>query len=592
LLIFQLTEITKSFRNLIILFYFLAGLTCMAQENFTQVIRGLVVDNATSLPLTGANVVLIDSEPLLGGTTDERGAFKLEKVPVGRRSIRVSFLGYKDKIIPSLNVVTGKEVVITVRLDEAIKQMDEVVIRSDSHKYLPVNEMALISARYFTIEETERYAGSVGDPARMASNFAGVTVISDQQNEIVIRGNSPLGLQWRLDGMDIPNPNHFGALGTTGGGISMINNNTLSNSDFYTGAFPAEFGDALSGVFDLRMRNGNNENYEFTVQTGFNGLEVGAEGPVSRKKGSSFILNYRYSMLLLVDKIIGTEALTVSAVPYYHDLSFKFNFPDKKFGRFTITGLGGFSGIDEKDSERDTSEWSSDFQGSDYRFGTRMGTLTASHVYYFNSSAWLDSYINFSGVNSFIDEDSLTVEDLKPSPHTRQNAWQGRLQFTCNLHKKTGPKNLVETGLNVRFNFYNFDEKAASASSGMMPLIEVNGNSVFLKSYFQWQRKYNDRFTMNAGINGLFFGYNREFSLDPRLSFKWEVTPGHDLSFGTGLFSQLPEDIFYFVTTKLPDGSAANTNKNMGYMRSFLAIDQAAILKYGFGSSLQMNNNV
>ena len=549
-----------------------AGFTGKAQENFTQAIRGTVVDNATSFPLPGANVVLINSEPLSGATADERGAFRLENVPVGRQSIRISFLGYKEKIIPNLNVVTGKELFLTIRLEEAIQEMDEVVVRADRRKDLPLNEMALISARSFTIEETERYAGSVGDPARMAANFAGVSVMSDQQNEIVIRGNSPLGLQWRLDGMDIPNPNHFGALGTTGGGISMINNNTLSNSDFYTGAFPAEFGDALSGVFDLKMRNGNNENYEFTLQAGFNGLEAGAEGPVSREKGSSFILNYRYSMLLLVDQIIGLEALSVSAIPYYHDLSFKFNFPDKKFGRFSITGLGGISGIDEKDSDRDTSEWSSEFQGSDYRFGTRMGTLTASHLYYFNPGTWLDSYINLSGVNSYVREDTLTVANMTPAPHTRQNAWQSRLQFSCNLHKKPGPKNLFETGLNVQFNFYDFSEEAATKGEEMIPLLRVNGNSVFLKTYFQWQRKFNDRFTMNAGINSPYFGYNKKISIDPRLSFKWQARPGHDLSFGTGLFSQLPEDMFYFVRTDLPDGTSALTNKGMGYMRSFHVI--------------------
>jgi len=528
-----------------------------------------VTDNANLLPLPGANVVLLDSDPLKGTTTDSKGAFRLEGVPLGRQSLKVTFMGYKEKIISNLNLSSGKELVLTIGLDELVMMMDEVTIRPDDRKDLPVNEMALISARSFTIEETERYAGSIGDPARMASSFAGVSIMSDQQNEIVIRGNSPMGLLWRLDGVDIPNPNHFGALGTTGGGLSMINNNTLSNSDFFTGAFPAEYGDALSGVFDLKMRNGNNERWEYVIQAGFNGLEAGAEGPVSRKNGSSFLINYRYSMLLLVDKIMGTELLTVEDVPFYHDLSFKLNFPDKKAGRFSITGLGGVSGIDELDSERDTSEWSSDYQGSDYHFGTRMGTLIASHVYYFNKTAWLDSYFSVSGSNSYVNEDTLTISNMEPAPQIRQNAWEGKIQLTSVFHAKPNHRNLFDAGLNLQYIIYNFDEKTANGQPELSPLIDVNGNTFLVKSFFQYQRKFNDFFTLNAGLNCLYFVYNNRISFDPRLSAKWQINGNHALSAGTGVFSQLPEELFYFVETEMPDGSFILTNQDLEYMRSF-----------------------
>lgn len=143
--------------------------------------------------------------------------------------------------------------------------------------------MATVSARSFTVEETSRYAGSLNDPSRMAANYAGVSSTSDARNDIIIRGNSPLGVLWRLNGMEIPNPNHFGSLGTTGGPVSILNNNLLDKSDFLTGAFPAEYGNALAGVFDLQMRSGNNEKTEFLGQVGFNGFELGAEGPIGKK---------------------------------------------------------------------------------------------------------------------------------------------------------------------------------------------------------------------------------------------------------------------------------------------------------------------
>jgi hypothetical protein len=148
----------------------------------------------------------------------------------------------------------------------------------------------------------------------MASNFAGVSGANDARNDIIIRGNSPSGLLWQLEGLNIPNPNHFGSLSSTGGPVSMLNNNVLDKSDFMTSAFPAQYGNALSGVFDLSLRNGNNEKYEFLGQVGFNGFELGAEGPFSKNSKSSFLINYRYSTLALFQQI-GINFGTGSATP-------------------------------------------------------------------------------------------------------------------------------------------------------------------------------------------------------------------------------------------------------------------------------------
>jgi len=125
--------------------------------------------------------------------------------------------------------------------------------------------MSAVSARAFTVEETQKYPAAINDPLRMATNFAGVASLDDGMNQIVIRGNSPTGLLWRMEGIDIPNPNHFAAKGSSGGGISILSSQLLSNSDFITGAFAADYGNALSGVFDLNLRKGNNEKRETTL---------------------------------------------------------------------------------------------------------------------------------------------------------------------------------------------------------------------------------------------------------------------------------------------------------------------------------------
>jgi len=197
--------------------------------------------------------------------------------------LKISLISYKEKL-QTVVLTTGKETVLNIELEESAVQGQEVVISAEIDKTKSNNKMATVSSRIFSTEEASRYAGSRGDPARMAANFAGVSGANDSRNDIIVRGNSPLGILWRLNGLDIPNPSHFGSMGSSGGPISILNNNTLDNSDFMTGAFPADYGNATAGVFDLKMRSGNNEKYEFLGMVGFNGFEIGAEGPFSKKR--------------------------------------------------------------------------------------------------------------------------------------------------------------------------------------------------------------------------------------------------------------------------------------------------------------------
>src|SRR6056297_3149497 len=324
--------------NVFVVLILLFSSYAAAQSNtdkITQNIRGKIIDKDSKSPLPGATVLITSAKPVKGTSSDADGKFRFEDVPVGRKDIKVSYVGYGSKQIRYLILKSAKELVLTIELEENVQKIDEVVVKG-YRKDQPINDMAKVSARSFSIEETEKYAGSWGDPSRMAQNYAGVISAGDQRNDIIIRGNPPIGLLWRLEDINIPNPNHFGALGATGGPVSMLNNNLLTNSDFFTGAFPAEYGNALSGVFDLKMRNGNNEKREYTGQVGFNGFELGAEGPFSSENRASYLANYRYSTLSITDKL-GFN-LGVGAIPEYQDLNFKVQLPWKK-GKLTIFGL-------------------------------------------------------------------------------------------------------------------------------------------------------------------------------------------------------------------------------------------------------------
>ena len=308
--------ILKNF--LLIVMLFLCYLPAMAQQQ-VQILRGIVTDQQSKKGIRNVTVSIPGTS--LSTVADSTGTFIIEKVPLGRISVLITHLGYEPRELQKVVMEAGKETVLEIELLESLTtEMDEVVIVTK--RKITSTQMATVSASEFNAEDTRRFAGSRNDVARMASNFAGVNSVNDGRNDIIIRGNSPLGLLWRLEGVDIPNPNHFGSLGLTGGPVGMLNNNLIGQSAFYTGAFPAQFGNATSGVFDVYLRKGNASKREFTAQVGFNGLELGAEGPFSKKSKASYLVNYRYSIPGLI-KSLGVDVGTGAAVPSYQDISLK-----------------------------------------------------------------------------------------------------------------------------------------------------------------------------------------------------------------------------------------------------------------------------
>ncbi|RMF02238.1 MAG: carboxypeptidase-like regulatory domain-containing protein, partial [Bacteroidetes bacterium] len=325
------------------------SLSTLAQNApLTQTVKGVVLDQASETPILAANVLLLDSDPVIGTATDVDGSFRLDHVPVGRHSLRISCLGYEDAYVHELEIGSGKEVVLTIGLTEALVSMQEVVVKADRLNGTPNNEMASVSARSFSVEQTKRYAAAVNDPARMAMSFAGVSSQDDQGNQIVIRGNSPRGLLWRMEGVEIPTPNHFSEQGASGGGISALSVNVLANSDFLVSAFPAEYGNALSGVFDLKLRNGNNEKREYALQAGLLGLDLAAEGPIGEQGSASYLANYRYSTLGILRQMgvlsLGEEEST------FQDLAFKVHLPSTPQSYWFVWGMGGLSSSIFRDS--------------------------------------------------------------------------------------------------------------------------------------------------------------------------------------------------------------------------------------------------
>jgi hypothetical protein len=555
----------------IFLFICMTPFRMKAQHVIVQTIRGTVYEKFTGLTLPGANIVLLDSDPVRGTTSDAEGRFRLEKVPVGRVGIRLSYIGFNDVVLTGLVLTSGKELILDVRMEESVVEQEEVVVRANRDKASPINEMATVSARGFTVEETQRYAGSRNDVARMASNFAGVRGVDDSRNDIIIRGNSPSGLLWRLEGVDIPNPNHWAALGTTGGPVSLLNNNQLDNSDFMTGAFPAEYGNASSGVFDLKLRKGNDEKHEFLGQIGFNGFELGAEGPLSKQSGASYIFNYRYSTLEVFD-LLGVEFGTGTAIPKYWDGSFKVSLPKTRLGSFSFFGLGGVSDISFLESEKDTTEEKINYysgEGFDLVNGSDLGVAGLNHTFMINRSTY--THLTLAAVyhNFSTRLDSLVPHSHDILPYYRNDFTENHFQGTFFINRKIGVRHNLKGGLEVTGMQFSLADSVYRDEDLRFDVIRnYDGSSMLIQPYVQWQYRFSDEITLNTGLHYIHFTLNGTSAIEPRIGFRWNISPVQALSLGYGYHSQLIPITVYFAQVRIGGNAYGLPNKDLDLLHS------------------------
>ncbi len=560
-----------------------------AQSPATQTIRGRIVDTQSEFPLTGVNVIVLGTDPMIGTATDLEGYFKLTDVPIGRQTLQVTFLGYGERTIPNVMVTTGKEVVLNLSLEEKVLVTDEVVVTANAEKVATNNELTTVSSRSFNLEETGRYAGSLNDPARMAANFAGVASNNDDRNDIVIRGNSPTGVLWRLDGINIPNPSHFGALGASGGPVSMLNYNVLDKSDFLTGAFPAEYGNAIAGVFDLQLRNGNSEKREHLAQVGFNGFELGTEGPFSKNSRASYIVNYRYSTFGLLSNL-GIDGGTGTAIPQFQDLTFKVNVPTKKAGRFTLFGIGGTSSIEFLGSEEDVEEldgnlFSDENQNLYPEFST--GIVGLSHLYYFNNTTYYKLSLAGSRQTDSFRIDSVDTENRNVIiPNQDGDIENNKYSAHLMVNKKFNARNTVSVG--TILDLYDFDIQNRRLVPGDEQVFRNSqGQSLLTQVYAQWQHRFNDRLTLNTGLNYQHFEISDSRSLGPRAGLSYELNDRQTIGLGYGYHSQIQPVEVYFNQSELADGTTVLSNQDLDFVNS-----QHLVLSYDHSLSQNLRMKV
>ena len=601
-------NINKSFlRRLVMLVAVMAGVL-LPQSVVAQTIKGSVTDAITGEALIGAAVKVAELKDA-GGITNIDGEFSITITQPGRYTIETSYMGYEPSVLKEVLVAGAKDVVLDITLRESSTDMNEVVIKPRVNKESTVNPTALVGGMMLSMEEASRYAGGYNDPARLVTAFAGVAGQGDG-NGISVHGNAPQFMQYRLEGVEIFSPNHFADLYSAGFGmVSALNSNVITNSDFFVSTFNSSYNNALSGVFDVRMRAGNNSKFENGVQVGSVGIEWTSEGPISKKNNSSFIFNYRYGFSTIARKLKLID--TYGSQYDFQDLSFKLNFPTKKAGTFSAFALGF---IDKSwDVELDIEDIHSIYDASDQEGSLYNALLGASHKIHFdNKWTWRTTAaynmqhnkvdMEYWGLNFDANHKPIGFEGKDyPFSYLKQN--EDRAVFNTELSKQVTPRWLLQLGGEYSHRFFDLNFRTAEnvyEPVSPTPYYATKDNTGLASIFWSNLWKPTDNLSFNIGLSGSYFLLSKDFSIEPRASMKWEPGKRHSISLGYGLHSMIEKLDAYFFRNA--DGTMANKDLGLSkahhllttYMYKFtdnLNLRFNAYYQYGFDTPVGINGS-
>ena len=567
----------KSKKIICLIGFVLIQVAAFCQE-LTQTVKGKIIDKDSRETIIGANIIILDSDPLLGASTDLNGYFSIKGVPVSRVNIKISALGYEVQTLSNIVIESGKETNLNIELIESFEVLKEFVV-TDKKEGEANNEMAIVSSKLLTTEATGRYAGSLNDPARMVTAFAGVVGNASGDNDIVVRGNSPRGILWRLEGVEIPNPNHFGSEGSSGGPVNTLNGSMLANSDFFSGAFAPEYGNAISGVFDSRFRNGNHEKQEYSLTAGILGLDATFEGPFSKDYKGSYLVNFRYSSLDLLQK---TGIINFGGLPKYYDGSFKLNLPTKSAGNFVAFGLFGRSSIEQ---EYGKSDENGDNKIIDKKvdFYAGMSVYGLKHFYSLKNKSYIKSYVSLSNSFNGVDVNILDTSSHKFHQEYNDNINENHLRLSSSFNTKFNSKQTLNTGVIYTQSFFDMKGIKTELSSISETYINDKGSGGIIQGYSSWKYRIKENVTLVSGLHYTQLIFNNKKSIEPRASLKWNVNEKQYVTFGSGLHSKIENSSVYFANTSNTLSKIESANKN-------LELTKSAHFVVGYG--LQINRNI
>ncbi len=547
-------------------------------QDLKQTVRGRVIDKDSRLPLPGVTIYQLGINEPVGTITDPNGNFKLENIPVGRISLQFSFIGYTTQIQPNLPVNSAQQVVLNIELQPSVIAMDEVTVKASKDNGGALNEMAMTSVHSISPELTQRYSAGHDDPSHILTNFAGIASSQSGNNDIIVRGNSPKYVQWRLEETEISTPYHQSDQNSTTQGFCLINNKLLSLTDFYTGAFAPEYGNALSGIYDVKLRAGNNEKFEATASIGLMGTDIILEGPLKKGYSGSYLLNYRYSTIgLLTDlNLVTVDGITTA----FQDATFKLVLPTKKTGLFSIFGLGGLDNLTVEDVQPNIwiTPGDNDMKSNiieDFEQDNYLGNLGLNHSYSFKNNSYIKTTLSY--LIRSISEDVFNTYDgdiIASETNNRVLNYKSRYHTSVASAKtvynnKINPRNKFRAG--IEYSIHNYDLNQSQLDDNNLPRITLtdhDGNMNTFQSFISWKHWFNDQLSVVGGLHNMNVLLTNESTIEPRMSVKWEVNSRNSLHAAYGNHSNMERIHNYYASIEQEDGSLSYPNLNLGLLRA------------------------
>ena len=533
----------------------------------TQTLRGAITDADSGAPLPGAYLLLLRSDTL-HAVADESGKYSIPAVPVGRYRLQASHLGYETVTIAEVLVEGGKETVQNIQLRERSEALQEVVVKAQANSEADIHP---VSVHTITVEEQFRFPATFFDPGRVALSYPGVTGLNDGTNVISVRGNSPAAVKWRLEGVEIVNPNHTANAGTfsdrptqAGGGVNILSAQLLGTSTFLTGAYPAGYDNALGGILDMRLRRGNDQQHEFTVQAGLIGVDVAAEGPAFAKASAggrsafaeasagreraSYLANYRYSftgILAALGADFGDDQIA------FQDLSVHISLPTAKAGRFSVFGVGGINSTRSYALE-DSTQVAEDKQRFDIGFLSKMGAAGVTHVLPIGKK----SVLRTVGVLSALDHHrtSNPVWEISGTEGWSEDLFvERKMALSSIFTTKISARHRLRVGIQASREFADFTSYYTSHFGLFSSTGKVAG--WLFQPFADWHAHFSQKLELSAGLHLTHFTYSpTDISPEPRIALGFSPDARKRISLSYGLLSQTNIPQLYFSPTPIKEG--------------------------------------
>lgn len=514
-------------KKLIVLFTLLLVTNITAQDKGS--INGIVTDRETQSPIAEASVQIVNTE--FRTVTNAEGKFEFKSIPLGNYEVKVSSLGYETFVQTDVVVLSSRPSNVEIQL--LISNITTGQIDVEGSYFQKPTDIST-SSYNLDFEEVRRTPGAVEDISRMVQIMPGVSPANDQRNDLIVRGGSPAENLTMIDGIEVPNLNHYPTQGSSSGPIGMINVKFINDVDFYTGGFSARYGDKLSSVLDIRFREGYREKYLTDINLSTAGFGGTFEGPLFSRKGS-FLISARKSYLNLIN-----GAIRLSAVPDYWDFNLKTVYDFNSNTKLTFTGIGGIDNISFAGEAADVSDDNPYGKAKSYQKQFTAG---------FNlQNLFRKGYVQsvFSNSTSFtnIQNYDLRTDDLK----FYYDSYESEFNFKSEIFYQINSANNIITGGSAKYvtfkneTFYIAD---TTALGDPIPETDVNVKENYLKAsaFTQYTLKmFKGRLILNAGLRADYFsGINDNTAVSPRFGLSYSIFPNTTLSASTGIYRQSPE---------------------------------------------------